>query len=76
VFRDADSGLVVNVGVKYECYAEYGNKPYAIKIGLAVAKTAKDAFEFLDNAIAGANYGKNLGQLICPEEGSRRAGAA
>lgn len=63
VFRDAGSGLVVNVGVKYEYDASYGNKPYAIRLALAVAKTEEDAFDFLDNAVAGANYGKNWGSL-------------
>jgi hypothetical protein len=62
-FRQKGSGLVVNVGIKYEYYASYGSKPYAIKLALAVSQKEEDVFEFLDNAVAGTNYGKNWGSL-------------
>lgn len=63
--KDADSGLFVTAGVRYD-YDDLSAKesPFGITLAVAVSgKKEEDVFELQDNVEAGASYGRGWGSL-------------
>jgi hypothetical protein len=64
-----ETGLIINASVKYlDFNAALKKKPLEIRIAISASTAETDAFDVLDNAVAGGNYKKDWGSLYVEKQ--------
>ena len=67
-FKHPKSGLIVNAAVEYLYKFPLKSRPLKIRIALSISKTEEDAFDVLDNAVAGTEYRPAWGSLYVEKQ--------
>jgi len=67
-FKHPKSGLIINAAVEYIYKFPQKRRPLEIRIALSISKTEEDAFDVLDNAVAGTEYRSAWGSLYVKKQ--------